>query len=111
MKIKTDFVTNSSSASFELYITSDITSVNEFIKVIQALLEYDISREQMPDGNSIKKLMEGVFTFEEYTSMYNGISDIPAYMRTLLLKDLLEKDVLYNKGISQVLYKRRDDHL
>lgn len=89
MKVKTDYVTNSSSASFILYITSSIMDLKEF----KAFIENYINRESNEYGAgtesrspSISEISNGVFKVEEFTGVYNGFEDVPSWMIDMMVK-------------------------
>jgi hypothetical protein len=99
MKIKTDFVTNSSSASFILTITTlqnlDINKFrdlfNEFILKYEREYKHSSPRNDEKtifrfwDPKELKQIELNKFELEDFTSMYNGVDDIPHYMKFLLL--------------------------
>ena len=93
MKIKLDFITNSSSAAVCLIIKSDHKTVEEFKEMFNKYIEeYENGAwgKSMDmhfwDGSAITKVATGVFKVCDWTSMYNyAMCDIPHYMQTLYL--------------------------
>ena len=101
MKLKADFVTNSSSASFVLYIASTCKGLDSFRDSFNRYLEeylsrYDCSKVHRStlrfyNPQSIEEIEDGIFKIIEGTSMYNTYEDIPHYMRTILLDSKIRK--------------------
>jgi hypothetical protein len=104
MKIKNDFITNSSSCSFIVtIITKEKRTLKEFKKMFNRFLDiyegiYDNKKESMQFWNPkmiIKKSdSDTEFEIHEYTSMYNDYDDIPHYIRYLLLTNIIEPNIL-----------------
>ncbi len=99
MKIKSDFVTNSSSASFIMYFKpkNPHTSLEEFTTSFNDYLRYfqkengDLRYWNGSDIKVDKKDGEEVFSITELTSMYNGKEDVPLYMRELMQEYFLHE--------------------
>ena len=96
MKYKTDFVTNSSSASFIMtFRTYSDMDLENFIKVFNDFLESQRNR-YFPnirhwDALDVKKITNNIFQITEWTSMYNDQSDVPDYMKYFLIEKILDK--------------------
>lgn len=112
MKIKADYITNSSSASFIMTIGTDDKTVDEFITRLRKIL--DSSMYDAPSCyelvRSSSQLIENVFQLSEFTSMYNYVDDIPNYMKTLILEWQLDRISLQQKGIKDINFKIEEDH-
>jgi len=92
MKIKNDYITNSSSASFILYITSTIQDLGEFKKFLYEYiikeLKWDGAGSQYPEDHqpNIFEISTGVYKVEEYVCMFNGYGDIPSWMVDIMIR-------------------------
>jgi len=89
MKIKGDFVTNSSSASFIMIIEAPYDDVHCFREAFNDYLNYYKSQTgdhlRFWDASNISEVSDHVFQITDWTSMYNGIYDIPKYMQHIIL--------------------------
>src|SRR4030042_2611637 len=119
MKIKLDFVTNSSSASIFLIVKSKHKTVEEFIEEFNKYIEeYKGGWWGTPhtmhfwDGSQMTKTSDGWFQVKDYTSMFNyAVEDIPHYMQTLYLHWLVYPgDVERNHGFKKIRIKVNDEH-
>ena len=100
MKIKTNLVTNSSSASFIMYVESNTDNLTDFQTDFEKFLEkykkdyyYDsdvISSLKFINPKSIEQISTHVFAINEWTSMHNNYDDIPHYMRHLMILSFCE---------------------
>lgn len=92
MKFKIDFVTNSSSASFILYLNSTIGDFEEFREFFRRYIEFEGG--QYGAGNKTEYIKEYElsqidgykFKVEYFTSMFNGFEDVPTYMIDLMVR-------------------------
>ena len=124
MKIKHDFVTNSSSASYLLYIDSNTNDLEEFTEQFEKYLkeirseydwdswdssadEYEQPKFYQPKG--IENVGGTVFLVTEWTSMYNYTNDIPTYMAALLVKSF-DAGELERWGFKGVKFKIVNDY-
>jgi hypothetical protein len=99
MKVKGDFVTNSSSASFILTLRphDGTMGLDEFTNLFNKFL--DNYKERNPnglrywDGTNIDEVQIDVgpnlFTVQEWVSMYNGEEDVPDYMKELMVNSFI----------------------
>ena len=118
MKCKTDFVTNSSSASIILMIKSDCEDIEKFREIFNKYIEmYKSGTWSSPlpihfwDGSNIVKI-RNEFQVIEWTSMFNCVmDDVPHYMQTLYLEWSVEpKDIEKQFGFKKIKIKVRDEH-
>ncbi len=96
MKIKKDFVTNSSSCSFILEVeTIKELSIQEFVKYFNSISEIDKYLHEI-DVKLIKGNQRSYCNHNEsnifridfgFTSMYNNIDDVPTSIKDILLLD------------------------
>jgi len=122
MKIKMDFITNSSSASYLLYVESDTKDLEEFSEQFEKYLkcikneyswdddldaEYEFHKFYKP--KNIENIGGTVFLITEWTSMYNYTNDIPTYMRELLVKSFVAGE-LERFGFKGVKFKIEGDY-
>ena len=83
MKAKYDFITNSSSASFIMYIRlvkgyfNEDNLLEEFKKEFQCFIN-----NRNP---KITRFFTDIIAIEEWTPMYNGSEEIPEYMMDLMI--------------------------
>ena len=100
MKLKSDFVTNSSSASFILFIEATTTDLEEFRelfqKFMQFFLDYMDGRKDVHFWNpasiervEVEHAAANVFMVTDSVSMFNDQNDLPRYMRWLLIEHAL----------------------
>jgi len=100
MKIKNDFVTNSSSASFILTLKPaekmDFAEFStKFGEFIQKMIEWnprEFENMRFWDGSHIIQTAPDKFELIDWTSMYNDLYDIPRYMRHILLLKAIDEE-------------------
>ena len=95
MKIKTNLVTNSSSASFIMYVESNTDNLTDFQNDFDKFLKkYEsdfhftpevLSHLRFINPKSFEQIATHVFAINEWTSMFNNHDDIPHYMRYLMV--------------------------
>ena len=103
MKKKADFVTNSSSASFILTLqaTDPDSTLEQFEHKFNTYLDaYRRSTKWSSEGTDAMHFWQGlnikegatsgIFTIKDWTSMYNGPSDVPRYMREMMVRHFIE---------------------
>lgn len=100
MKVKSDFVTNSSSASYIMTFKPNSQEIDrdQFLILFNAYLERFKRKHHGElrywDGcnvDSIEKQGITYFTVTEETSMHNGSEDIPLYMRELMVESYVKE--------------------
>lgn len=105
MKLKTDFVSNSSSASFIVYIPSEVTSLDAFKGSLMDIIKERFIPDELYDVNddtrkayeraltivdSAKMKYDGLYTLEHFTAMFNSIvDDTPLFMKWLVLENMV----------------------
>ena len=101
MKVKRDFITNSSSASYIITLRTGIDMdldefkdemaayVNSYISEI-AYSSHEGDRMHFWEASDIYKKTKRKFEITEFTSMHNSYEDIPHYMRMLLLNKYIK---------------------
>lgn len=101
MKIKTDYVTNSSSASYLLYIKSEYDDLEDFKKSFNKYMDdyikYNHSDEDPPrffNPRDVSQISSNTFLIVDWNSMYNDFHDVPRYMLDLILNFVVEKETL-----------------
>ena len=100
MKIKTNLVTNSSAASFIMYVESTADNLPDFQNDFNKFLEkYEkdfhfhpeiVSRLKFINPKSFEQVATHVFAINEWTSMFNSHDDIPHYMKHLMILSFCE---------------------
>jgi len=109
MKIKCDFVTNSSSASFIMYFRTNDDTVEEFVTRIEKLLS-DISYHRNFSNARIERVTEGIYRMIDWTSMYNYNDDMPNYMKSILVEYHLNRSNIFKNGIKEIIFEISDDY-
>jgi hypothetical protein len=99
MKVKTDFVTNSSSASFILTLrphdgTMELSEfTNLFNKYLEDYKKNNPNSLRYWDATNIDEVQDDVgpnlFTINECVSMYNDADDVPAYIKELMINSYI----------------------
>ena len=113
MKRKADFVTNSSSASFVLYIETSTTDSSEFQNIFQAFIkaheeEHSWREKRIAPMPDVEHISGNVFAITDWTGMYNGIEDIPDYMKYLIIKCNMYGEMI-EYGIKSVKLKVQEE--
>jgi hypothetical protein len=111
MKIKTDFVTNSSSTSFMITMRSDIADLAKFVDKLNGHFELlcgkDVESGEMesPPTISIDNLQQtsqDVFMLEGAVPYYKGYGDLPKHIQYLLLENMNDPERLSKIGIKNL---------
>lgn len=103
MKVKTDFVTNSSSASYIMSFRGkdDEMDKDDFTIALNSYLE--LYKRRYPgklrfwDASKIDMIIKDripLFRVVEGTTMHNSSEDIPDWMKTLMIENFVEEDNL-----------------
>ena len=79
MKVRFDFVTNSSSASFLLVFRA----IGKSEKEVRTHLAFLSKMQQNPEDFQLESLPEDIFILTAHTTMYNDDRDIPSYMKLM----------------------------
>lgn len=112
MKIKGDFVTNSSSANFILFIKSTADNLDDFQKSWNQYIE-DISKINMwvYEKMNISKVNKHIYQIENSTSMLNCLfTDLPKWMTYLIILHNIKSRKLLEYGFKDVrLYVETDN--
>ena len=94
MKVKADFVTNSSSASFIMTLQphNGTMGLDEFTQLFNEFLD-DYKRRNPNalrywDAFNIDQVQE-LFTIHEFVTMYNDVEDVPDYMKELMINSFV----------------------
>ena len=99
MKLKADFVTNSSAASFVMRFKvkgDGVTDADTFRMILQDFLdllkrEYPQRTKYFWDGSNVEyNSTTKLFKVTEHTSMHNDHEDIPFYMKYLMVQSFID---------------------
>lgn len=107
MKLKNDFVTNSSSTSFIMYVRTKDKTMEDFLNRFKDCV-HRVSYHDC-DNAEFEEIADGVFSITDWTSMYNNIGDTPEYMKDILVAWYTDRGQLYECGITSVTFKKVDD--
>ena len=114
MKIKSDFVTNSSSTSFIITVESDTDDQNEFIKKFNQFLKSYIAANNWQDNfvppdlidhGRIKKMGTNTFVVTDFVPAHWSDQATPSYIKALENTNPTE---LLECGIKKVTVKEKD---
>jgi len=128
MKRKLSFITNSSSASFILYVTSGARNLEDFKEIFKDYLnsyfasrkfifsrEYNIKDYKKWTDDQIDSIIStishkvaNIYIVEGFTSMLNEIvDDLPGWMKKLIIEMATGRTIL---GIDKVSLEIQSDH-
>jgi hypothetical protein len=108
MKIKQDFVTNSSSSSFVIDVRSDDDAKEGFVKKMNEYLLGYIAKNDWKDDFEPPNLLtaekvtmreQGIFRIVDYIPFYQNCDDMPQYLKDMTKEDA---DVLAKLGIRSI---------
>lgn len=117
MKIKQDFVTNSSSTSFIITMDSDINDKNLFVKKLNKCFEDVIRKNGSPDDLDSLPLINSddveiaspcVYVLEGYVPYFNGYDDLPTHIRDLVLDYMNDRSRFSKFGIKNLTFETKD---
>lgn len=118
MKVKRDFVTNSSSTSFILTFKAGTSGKDEFIDKFNRFLEEykkhrtwddDFQEPPLLRSDMVDQVEPGVFTIRDFVAIYGGEEDMPQYVRELFFdKDSEACKELNGAGIMPVKTEIKD---
>jgi len=102
MKVKSDFVTNSSSASYiMMFKGTEGMNKDEFSMALNSYLELykrrNLGSLRYWDASRIDEIIIDditLFRVTEETSMHNGSEDIPNWMKQLMIENFVREDNL-----------------
>jgi hypothetical protein len=120
MKIKSDFVTNSSSTSFIISCEAGVSKKDDFIDKFNSFLKDYIKErtwdEEFQEPHMLTSDMvtlndSGVFTITDFAPIYNSEQDIPQYIKELFLnKDSDAYKSLSRAGIKLINVDIKDQN-
>jgi len=109
MKIKSDFVTNSSSTSFILTCQTDIEEKQEFINKLNKLLQEYSNRRKWDEefqeppfitSEMVTQVGPKRYAIRDFVAVFSGEADIPQYIMDFFLDtDSAESKALAEAGI------------
>ena len=119
MKIKTDFVTNSSSTAFIITIESDLSDRLQLLNNLNERFE-QLSREDAHSGesdspplidiNSLQQISDNIFALEGVVPYFSGYDDLPKHIRDLVLDHVNDPESLNKYGIKTLNFKIIDNN-
>ena len=114
MKIKTDFVTNSSSTSFIITIESDKRDRQQLLNDLNERFE-ELCGEDVKDGlsdqppfyeiNSLRQISDNMFALEGVVPYFSGYDDLPKHIRDFVLDHMSDPESLNKHGIKTLDFK------
>lgn len=117
MKIKRDFVTNSSSTSFIITCKAEAEGKDDFINKYNGMLkdyiknkewDEDFQEPPMLTSDRVTNIGEGVFIITDFVPIYSNESDTPQYIQELLDKDSDASKLLEQAGIKLITVDTKD---
>ena len=117
MKIKSDFVTNSSSTSFIIAMESDFVDKVEFVKKLNECLEEIDQKsgwQEQPDPqpsvdvDDVEKVSSNLFVMEGVVPYFSSYDNLPKHIRNLVLDYMNDHDSLAKFGIKNLEFEIKD---
>ena len=117
MKIKTDFVTNSSSTSFIVSMQSDLVDKVEFVKKLNECFEEigqksgwqeDPDPKPSIDVDDVEKVSSNLFVMEGDVPYFSSYDDLPKHIRNLVLDYMTDHNSLTKFGIKKLEFEIKD---
>ena len=118
MKIKKDFVTNSSSTSFMITCKSEASGKDEFIDKYNGMLKDYIKKRKwdeefqeppMLTSDRVTSLGQGVFMVHDFVPLFSNERDTPQYIQELFLEsDYDFGKLLEQAGIKLMTMEKKD---
>ena len=118
MKIKRDFVTNSSSTSFMIACESDAGGKDDFIDKFNGMLKDYIKKKAWEEefqepplltSDRVTSIKPGVFIIKDFVPIYSNEQDTPQYIQKLFLdNDPDAGKLLEQAGIKLIDVKEKD---
>lgn len=118
MKIKQDFVTNSSSTSFIMRCKSDAKSKADFIYAYNEwrseyikMRGWDKEFREPPllTSDMVTAIEDGIFVITDFVPLYSGKEqDTPKYIRDLFNNESTANKLLKKAGIVMVTFEEKD---
>ena len=112
VKRKSDFITNSSSASIIMSVYApSCSTLEEFKERFYECIAQGDYKTKWHEPESIEQPHDGahVFLISTHTSMYNGREDIPKYMKIMVIDNALG-DLDDKFGFRDIKIKVRHDY-
>lgn len=117
MKIKRDFVTNSSSTSFIIRCKSDAKMKDDFIEAYNGWRNQYIKKEgwkeefqepPMLTSDMVTSIGNGIFMITDFVPLHSGKRDTPQYIQDLSDKESWASELLEQRGIVLVTVDEKD---
>ena len=117
MKIKTDFVTNSSSTCFIISMESDLVDKVEFVKKLNDCFEEIGQKNGWQEGpdpklsvdvDDVEKVSSNLFVMEGDVPYFSSYDDLPKHIRNLVLDYMTDHNSLTKFGIKKLEFEIKD---
>lgn len=117
MKIKRDFVTNSSSTSFIMRCESNAKTKADFIYAYNEWRSEYIKKKgwdkefrepPLLENDMVTDIGGGIFAIRDFVPLYSGEKDTPQYIRDLFNDESTASKLLKKAGIVMVTFEEKD---
>ncbi len=118
MKIKRDFITNSSSTSFIIACKSEASDKDDFIDKFNGMLKDYIKKREWDEefkepplltSDRVTAPRQGVFVIQDFVPVYSNDQDTPQYIQELFLDNDSDIGKLFEQaGIKLIDVKAKD---